>query len=237
MIRILLMTAAVMALSGCARVIEGSSQSMTIETPGANGATCFIENQEFRYKIYAPQTIRITRSYYPFDVRCLAPGNRQKTVTVAPKIQEATYMNAANGFIPGMLVDYNTRSFYKFPELVIVDFTDMAPRQMPAPHHDKLLKENPHLRGMEEFRPGLPALQRDAYDEAQPLRPRVMPGAESAPAPSAVTPEPLDYAPMPLPPASGARNGDAESLTRQMNPSIFGGDAPMPLMRDDSWTK
>ncbi|MBU0800366.1 MAG: hypothetical protein KKA05_05115 [Alphaproteobacteria bacterium] len=217
MYRFLLLSVAVLAVSGCARLIEGSTQKITIETPGADGAACFIENEEFRYKIYAPQTITITRSFYPLNVRCLAPGNRQKTVTVRPKIQEATYMNAVNGFVPGMVVDYNSRAFYKFPEKIVVDFTDMAPGMMPVPHYDRLLKENPHLRGWEEFRPGLPALQRDQYDTPVELQRRVVPGADNN---SELRSDPV--ASYPVAPPSG-NNAD--------------GAAPMPLMRDDNWIK
>lgn len=192
----LLMTAAIMAVSGCGRIIDGSSQRITIDTPGANGAACFIENEEFRYKIYAPQTITITRSFYPLNIRCLAPGNRQKTVTVEPKINESTFMNAANGFIPGMAVDYNSRSFHKFPEHIVIDFTDMPPGPMPAPHYDRLLKDHPDLRGWEEFRPGHSALQRDLYEETPTLQRRFVPGSDSidvnpappAPAPAAPAP-------------------------------------------------
>lgn len=214
--RILLMTVAVMALSGCARMIDGSTQLMTIETPGANGANCYIENEEFRYRLYAPQTVRITRSFYPLNVRCLAPGNRQKTVTLVPKIQESTFMNAANGFIPGMMVDYNSRAFYKFPETVVVDFTDMKPERMPPPHHDLLLRENPHLRGMEEFRPGLPALQSDGHGNVHELRKREIPAGNTFSSDFAITPAPAPMTPAP-------RGGSAEDLTRQMNPQVFTG--------------
>lgn len=198
--------AAIGTLAGCARFINGSTQQITIETPGADGAACFIENEEFRYKIYAPQTITITKSFYPLNVRCLAPGNRQKIVTVRPKVQETTFMNAANGFVPGMAVDYNSRAFYKFPELVVVDFTDMAPGQMPRPHYDRLLEQHPELRGWEEFRPGLPALQRDMNEPVRTLERRVVPiapeGVNYDPAPVAATPAPA--------PAPAARRGDSK---------------------------
>lgn len=221
MIRFLLLGVAVLAVSGCARVIEGSSQDVTIETPGADGATCFIENEEFRYKTYAPQTIRMTKTIYPLTVRCLAPGNRDKTVVVPLKIQEETFMNVVNGLLPGMWYDYESRAFYKLPETIVVDFTSMAPQPMPLPKYDQLLKKNPHLRGWEEFRPGQPALQRDLYDEAIEMRRREVPGAAGA-----VLSEP-------------AATPSSDDLTRQMNPGIPNSNSQdtVPLMRDDSWVK
>lgn len=204
--RFLLMSVAILAVSGCGRMIDGSTQRMTIETPGANGAACFIENEEFRYKIYAPQTITITRSFYPLNVRCLAPGNRQKIVTIAPKVNEHTFMNAVNGFVPGMALDYNSRAFYKFPEHVVVDFTDMAPGPMPSPHYDRLLQDHPELRGWEEFRPGMPAPQRDLYDEVPTLQRRFVPSDITVDAnPAAPEPQPAPAAPAP-------RGGDRKWL-------------------------
>lgn len=230
MIRLLLLGVALLSVSGCARMIQGSSQDVTIETPGADGATCFIENEEFRYKIYAPQTIRMTKTVYPLNVRCLAPGNRQKTVVVPLKIQEEVFMNVVNGFVPGAWFDYESRSFYKMPEKVVVDFTDMAPTTMPLPKYDRLLHENPHLRGWEEFRPGLPALQRDLYDAPIEMRKRDVPAAEE----EAVIPPPSG-----VPAARVPTGGSADSLAREMNPGVFqnSGSAPVPLLRDDGWVK
>ena len=230
MIRFLLLSVAVLAMSGCARVIQGSTQDVSIETPGADGATCFIENEEFRYKTYAPQTIRMTKTVYPLNVRCLAPGNRQKTVVVPLKIQEETFMNVVNGLLPGMWYDHESRAFYKMPSKIVVDFTEMAPTAMPLPKYDRLLQENPHLRGWEEFRPGQPALQRDMYEETQELRRREVP-VSATEGQSSVADEslsaPAAYEPMPLPAPTA---GNADDLTRQMNPGLFSGN-------DDDWVK
>ena len=235
MIRFLLLRFAVQAMSGCARIIEGSSQEVTIETPGADGATCFLENKEMRYKIYAPQTITLTKPRSPLNVRCLAPGNREKTVVVPLRFQEETFMNAANGLIPGMLYDYESNSMYKLPPVIVVDFTDMQPQPMPLPKYDRMLRENPQLRGWEEFRPGLPALQRDLYDSPVELRRREVPVSDEmstegeALPPQAIADEPASSAP----PAGN----NSDDLTREMNPSVFNGNAPMPLLRDDDWVK
>lgn len=237
------MTAAVLSVTGCARAIDGSTQDITIETPGADGSNCYIENQEFRYRTFAPQTIKITRSFYPLNVRCLAPGNREKTVVVQPEIQSSTYWNALNGFIPGMMMDYNSRAFYKFPPVVVVDFTDMKPQPMPVPHYDKVFKENPELRGWEEWRPGRAAIESDLRDAPQSLTPRAMPGAEGADA--EVLAPPLTPPPPALAEPMGApRGSSAEELNRTMNPGISSssnsqpaGAAPMPLLREGDWVK
>jgi hypothetical protein len=232
MIRFLLLSVAVLAMTGCARMIQGSSQDVTIETPGADGATCFLENKEMRYKFYAPQTITLTKPRSALNVRCLAPGNREKTVVVPLRFQEETFMNAANGLIPGMLYDYESNAMYKLPPVIVVDFTDMPPQPMPLPKYDRLLRENPQLRGWEEFRPGLPALQRDLYDAPVEMKRREIPVSsdemstegEALPPPEAIAPS------VPV-------GNNADGLTRAMNPSVFDGNAPMPLLRDDDWVK
>jgi hypothetical protein len=171
MLRYLLLALLVTTTTGCARFIDGAIHDMTIQTVNADGATCFIENEDLRYKIYAPQTIKMTGTNKPLNIRCLAPGNREKTVIVEPNINKTAYWNALNGFV-GMLYDYDANALYEFPKLIVVDFSDMAPQPMPVPHYDRMLKDYNYMRGYEEFRPGMPALLSDMDQQVHKLEPR-----------------------------------------------------------------
>jgi hypothetical protein len=250
--RLLLLSVAVLAVSGCARIFDGSTQRVTIETPGAEGAACFLENEEFRYKLYAPQTITMTKTRKPLHVRCLAPGNRQKEIIVTPEIEESAKWNALNLGV-GAVADYESFSLYRLPDKIVVDFRDMEPKGMPTPKYDRFLRKHPELRGYEEFRPGLPALQRDMYDTPTPLRRRELPGgnaiidddaggggeAADVPATTSSSASSLSSSSSSssgsayrAPAYSGG--GNADSLTRQMNPQVFGGGTSAPAVAPPS---
>ena len=117
---------------------------------------------------------------------------------------------------------------------------------MPRPKYDQFLAENPHLYGMEEFRPGDAALIRDKYYVSEPLKQRdysekpsfseftsVTEGADEIPAAAvqATPSEPamgeVTVAPVKDAPAD-PRTDMISDLTRQMNPQVFGPatDAP-----------
>ncbi|MBI4030835.1 MAG: hypothetical protein HY370_04105 [Proteobacteria bacterium] len=125
---------------------------------------------------------------------------------------------------------------FVYPEKIVVDFSGMKPQQMPLPEYQRTLAENPEIMNMEEFRPGQSALQRDRYNatpELQPRRPMadlfsgVSPSASSAPDVAPSTPlRSSGVAPIaaaPVVPRVAEGSGAADTLTRSMNPQVFGG--------------
>lgn len=221
-------------LAGCSTMIDKPSQEITIETSGTEGALCFLERPGYSTRVWAPKTLIITKSPDPLEVTCRAPGNREKKVVAEPKVAKSYFANIANGMIPGALVDYETAAMFVYPEKIIVDFSGMQPQQMPAPEYQRTLAENPEIMGMEEFRPGQAALQRDRYSTVPGLQPRrsmaelysgVAPSASAGGAPSAPL-RSTGVAPIaeaPVVPRVTEGEGAADTLTRSMNPQVFGG--------------
>ncbi len=209
-------------LSACSTVIDKSQQEITIETPGAQEALCMLENRDMKYKVRAPDTIMITKTQKPINVRCLAPGNREKTIVLEPEISENAIGNIATGVLPGLFVDYETASMYKFPEVVSVDFTDVPAKRMPLPAYQQLLNENPMLMEMEEFRPGRSALQRDRYQQTPTLQRIDREGAliEQTSEMTDVTGGTFTVQDSSASSSSQSQS-TAESLTHSMNPQVF----------------
>lgn len=217
---------AVLLLAGCSTMFEGPTQKITIETPGAEGAQCVLRTDRIMYKVYPPRTFYITKDEGPWTVNCMAPGNRTKSLMFQPEIAASVFGNVVNGIGPGVLLDHSSRSMYKLPELVSIDFTGIKAQPQPLPAYQTLFKENPELVGMEEFRPGLPELQRDLgrmppelqrresgsdlWEENADLYEAPIPDLQmevTAPLSSPVVPRPV--------------SPDAESLTKEMNPKVF----------------
>lgn len=157
-------------LSSCSTALDKTYQEITVETPGAMEALCTLENRDFKYVVRAPKTLTITKSVKPLNVSCIAPGNREKTIIVTPKVSDAAFLNVGNGIVPGTFIDYKTAALYSFPDVISVDFTDVPAKRMPLPAYQQLLNDNPMLVELEEFRPGRSALQRDRYDRIPTLQ-------------------------------------------------------------------
>lgn len=216
-----------LALSGCASVMGHSTQEVTFLTPGAHDSVCIIDNGETLYKAYPPQRINLSKRSGDLKVRCIADGNRERTIEIPQESSSLSLANASNGFIPGLLVDSQTGALYEYPDTISVDFTNIPSRPMERPNYDKHIDENPDLYGMEEFHPGRAALIRDKYTVKHDLKKRPLPGSEGGDMTIEETSKPALEKTSSEGPAKtneGNPKDDLVSdLTRKMNPQIFGG--------------
>lgn len=237
--RLILSFCAVFLLASCSTILDRSTQEMRVETPGAEGAMCYLKRPGMLQKVYPPQTVRLTKTSDDIEVRCLALGNREKTIMVEAMMSSNVMLNISNGFILGALYDYDTGALFKYPEVVRVDFTGTEVSAMPLPDYQKMLLKNPMLQDMEEFRPGKSALQRDRYNEPVTLEKteRALAAEEPAGAQDAYNagsdiPAEGEAGQKP----SGAKSS-AEELTRRMNPRVFGGheQVDVPAAGDSSF--
>lgn len=241
---ILILPAALVLLASCSSAFTGETQKVTVETPGARDSKCILNNGEIPYTAYPPQTITISRRAPVLEVTCHAYGNRDKTIQVEAENPDSYYLNVLNGGI-GAVADRVSGAMYRYPEKIVVDFTDEKPRPYPLPDYHLGYLENPAVAGLEEFRAGNPALLRDQYERIPSMKKREMTDEEgqdtaidavigqesktdgggetdgAAAEPSAASAEP----------ASSGTSGQADSLTRSHNPGVFGGGktAPLPL--------
>ncbi len=129
-------------LAACATVADSQTVLMTIETPGAENAKCTLENQDHKYIAYTGQTLAVMKSPHDLVVRCLAPGNRDKTVLIKRDINKWVVYNVVNGFVLGAAYDYFSRGGFDYPELVSVDFTSE-----PVIAHDRPTYESADMIG------------------------------------------------------------------------------------------
>lgn len=231
-------------LSACASVLGESTQDVHFVTPGANDSVCYIDNGAVTYRAWPPQTLKLSKRSGDLEVRCLADGNREKTVIIEQNNSALTLANAMNGFVPGVFIDSQTGALYEYPNVVTVDFTDMAAQSMPLPNYHMHLMKNPSLFGMEEFRPGRAALIRDKYATIPELQKRQFPGQAPSynefdtgvikgTAPSvALSSE--DSATSVGNVVAGEVPGDMVSgLTKRMNPAVFGSGSSTSGSSDD----
>ncbi len=147
-------------LGGCSYAFDRSTQDVTILTPGAEHAMCYVYVDGLRHKVYPPQSTIITKSEEDLIVDCLAPGNRRKKVVIEPTITEAAKYNVANLGL-GLPVDYLSKALYEYPRILEVNFTDSKPSAEPMPAQNKPDVRTPEDIPVEEFRPSRPILNAD----------------------------------------------------------------------------
>lgn len=164
--------AVVFAVAACSTLEKGSLQDVTLTTPGATDTRCFVRNNRFLYVINPPRRFQVEKSDTAYIVTCLAPGNRRKTVTLPSYYDERSNQNLYNGYVPGAAVDLASGAIFHYPDQVIVDFTGVRPQRMPLPDYQIMMDENPLMRGMEDFRPGVPAVQSDENQVVEPMQKR-----------------------------------------------------------------
>lgn len=109
-------------LSGCSTVMNGTLQKVDIKLVGAKKARCVLSNDDFRYLVNAPASVRIERSSKPLNVDCLAPGGVRESFTIEPRINAETGLNFTNGIVPGVTTDLASGAAYNYPFEVVVDF-------------------------------------------------------------------------------------------------------------------
>lgn len=116
-ITILLTTASVILMTGCATILSGSTQKITVHStpPGAH--------VKFGYQSgFTPITFEIPKGKdYPLIV---SRGSDQQVITLERKLDPTTFLNVIPPFWPGFVVDAVTGAITKYEtDMIHVDFS------------------------------------------------------------------------------------------------------------------
>lgn len=163
-----LLTLFCLFLPACSSALDGQTQQITILTPGARDAECYLENPDFKYRAASDETLRIMKSEHDLTVHCIAPGNREKILTVPHYIEDHAAGNVVTAGA-GLIYDHFSKALYAYPETVIVDFRDVPVRPYPLPqYHDPHLIP-PSYADIEYYGPSVPMVEPDKYRVTEPV--------------------------------------------------------------------
>jgi hypothetical protein len=171
-----LLLISLVALTSCAYFKEQQIQDITVETPGAENAICYVYVEGFKYKVRPPATLMVSKSSEDLVVDCLAPGNRRKKEIFEPTVSKKIYGDML--FPPFLGWDAASRAIYKYPDIITVDFTHTPVRPEDLPNQNRPDVKQPEEYPMEEILPGEPVRNSDRYERPFQLYPR----AREAPA-------------------------------------------------------
>lgn len=114
------MAVTLLLLTGCASIVSGTNQSLTVETPGCAGASCKLTNDKGAWVVAAPGSVVVNRAFGPLTVVCSKDGEASATAVIESSTKGMAFGNVIFGGIIGAGVDMKTGAAYDYPNLIQV---------------------------------------------------------------------------------------------------------------------
>lgn len=130
----LIVTLMIMA-PGCATVIKGSTQSLSLTTTPEQGATCVLSSPSgLNQTVETPSVTTIERSKHDISVTCNKEGYEQAVAVITSEFNGATLGNIILGGVIGVGVDAASGAMNDYPNSFNVEMTPTgsAPAAEPA---------------------------------------------------------------------------------------------------------
>jgi hypothetical protein len=125
------------SLTGCASIVSGTSQVVSVETLHSSGnvagATCKLENDKGVYYVTTPGTVTVHRAYGDMNVKCEKPGFDAGLASVKSSTKAMMAGNIVFGGFIGAGVDAASGAAYDYPALFQVMMGQQQTIQAPAP--------------------------------------------------------------------------------------------------------
>jgi hypothetical protein len=125
------------AVSGCATIIKGTTQSVAVTTPPTTGATCTLSSKEGNWQITSPGVAHVEKSKEDIQVTCEKPGWQTATATIPSNFQGWTLGNIILGGVIGVGVDAATGAMNEYPGAFQVPMQPQPGVAMPPPPQGK----------------------------------------------------------------------------------------------------
>jgi hypothetical protein len=121
MIASVIAVAAASSLTGCASIVSGTNQVVSVETLHAtgkvDGAVCKLENDKGTYFVTTPGTVTVHRAYGDMLVKCEKAGIPAGLATVKSSTKGMMAGNLLFGGVIGAGVDAASGAAYDYPAL------------------------------------------------------------------------------------------------------------------------
>ena len=113
------------ALGGCASIVDGSTQTLSVQTIGNNGAAvddahCTLVNTKGTFFVTTPGTVAVHRDSANLNVKCAKEGMAPGLASVVSSTKGMAFGNILAGGIIGAAVDMGTGAAYDYPALITV---------------------------------------------------------------------------------------------------------------------
>jgi hypothetical protein len=116
------------ALSACASITAGTTETIAISTTPKAGAVCDVANEKGRWTVNpTPGVTTVTKSYGDLTISCSHPDGDRGTMSIQSSTAGAAFGNIIAGGIIGAAVDMASGAAYIYPSNVAVPLAPSAP--------------------------------------------------------------------------------------------------------------
>lgn len=137
------------SLTGCASIVSGTSQVVSVETlhpSGAvAGAVCKLQNDKGVYYVTTPGTVTVHRAYGDMNVKCEKAGFDAGLATVKSSTKAMMAGNIVFGGFIGAGVDAASGAAYDYPALFQVMMGQQQTIQAPIPQNQTQSPSQPQV--------------------------------------------------------------------------------------------
>jgi len=126
------------ALSGCATIVDGSTQSMSVSTTPVQGAACTLKNSEGTWFLTSPGSVQVHKTKNDLTVSCTKDGYQSGSQIAVSKFGGATFGNIVAGGGIGAIVDAASGANYYYDSPLTVPLGEpKSATQAPSPDSAK----------------------------------------------------------------------------------------------------
>jgi len=102
------------ALSGCATIVDGSKQSVSVSTSPVQGAACTLHNSEGTWYVTTPGSVEVHKTKNDLEITCTKDGYQPGKQVASSKFGGATFGNIIAGGIIGAGIDAASGANYYY---------------------------------------------------------------------------------------------------------------------------
>lgn len=143
MFRMSLIVVAACLSTGCASIVSGQNQSLSVIAKNngtdVTGAKCTLANDKGTWYATTPGSVTVRRSFNDLSVNCTADGTEPGVAMVKSSTKGMAFGNILLGGFIGAGVDMSTGAAYDYPDVINVELgktTSVAPAAKQAEQKD-----------------------------------------------------------------------------------------------------
>ena len=138
----ILATTSLLGLSGCASIVGGQNQPLSVATPGCAKAVCELQNDKGKWYVPStPGTVTVRRSYSDLQVNCTMDNFTPSTASVKSSTKGMAFGNILFGGVIGAGVDMASGAAYDYPNEITIPM-NCSPHQTAAATATNMLATN-----------------------------------------------------------------------------------------------
>jgi hypothetical protein len=108
------------ALSGCATIVDGVHQSVSVTTTPVEGASCTLKNSQGTWFLTSPGSVSVHKTKNDLTVSCTKDGYQPGSQVAVSKFGGATFGNIIAGGVVGVGVDAASGANYYYDSPITV---------------------------------------------------------------------------------------------------------------------